>query len=405
MTFSKRRVSLKVCLALLLAGLSPLFLPTPAHAFSNILTVDPNLASAPVNSTITISVSVMDFQPLDGIDISLRYDSTPGILNAVSVDFEGSILLVTSLPPNVIVNCVNGSSSYCSSGTVRVAATILGANTSASNGPLFNIHFKVVGSGTTALHIFNDEIASPALVPHTTVDGSFSSAPTLPSPDFFINAPSPVMMALGINYSTTVPVILAGTNGYSGTLGVNASLSSTLPNPPVVQLNPGTVVLQPGQNATVLLTISVTGKTKPEHYLVTLTGSDGTITHSIPVDVQVLPYFIGAVQASITLDPSVVQAGGRRYLTALIELPPPYSLSRIVLSTITLNYQTNIVTRLSGRTGDRNQNGVPDLTIRFLLADVVATLSGPGTYKVIITGVLKGNPVPEFYGFAQLVLT
>src|SRR2546426_11862400 len=143
MTFSKRSVSLKACLAIFLFGFSPFFLPTPAHAFSNILTVDPNPASAPVNSTITISISVQDFQPFDGADISLQYDSTLGILTAVSVDFENSIMLSGSFPPNVIVNCVNGSTGACSTGQVRIAATILAAFTSAPNGPLFNIHFKV----------------------------------------------------------------------------------------------------------------------------------------------------------------------------------------------------------------------------------------------------------------------
>lgn len=404
MTFSRRSISLKACLAILLFGLSPLFLPAPAHAFSNILTVDPNPASAPVNSTITISVSVQDFQPFDGADISLQYDSTPGILNAVSVDFENSIMLAGSFPPNVIVNCVNGSSPYCSTGQVRIAATILAAFTSAPNGPLFNIHFKVVGSGTTALHIFNDLIASPSLVLHATVDGSFSSAPTPAIPDFFIDAPSPVMMAQGINFSTTVPVILASTNGYVGTLSVNASVSTTLPNPPTLQLNPRTVTLQPGQNATVLLTISITGKTKPEHYLATITGSDGIITHSIPIDVQILGYFVGGVRATITLNPSTVKSSpSRRYLTALIELPAPFSLSQIVLSTITLNYQASIIPKLSGRIG--GQNGIQDLTVRFLLADVIASLHGPGTYNVIITGVITGAPSPEFYGFAQLELT
>src|SRR3989442_15712302 len=114
MVSSTRRIGLKACLALLLAVLSPLFLPIPAHAFSNILTVDPNPASAPVNSTITISISVQDFQPFDGADISLQYDSTLGILTAVSVDFENSIMLSGSFPPNVIVNCVNGSTGACS---------------------------------------------------------------------------------------------------------------------------------------------------------------------------------------------------------------------------------------------------------------------------------------------------
>ncbi|OLE77552.1 hypothetical protein AUG19_00110 [archaeon 13_1_20CM_2_54_9] len=404
MVFSSRRIRLKTCITLLLAGLSPLILPTPAHAFSNILTVDPNQATAPVNSTITISVSVQDFQPFNGADISLQYDSTPGVLNAVSADLENSIMLAGSFPPLVVVDCVN--SPVCP-GEVHIAAAILGAFTSAPSGPLFNIHFKVVGSGTTALHIFKDDIASVnVLVPHITVDGSFSSAPTPPSPDFFIQAASFVMMAQGINFSTTIPVTLTSANGYSGTLNLNASISTTLPNPPVVQLNPATATLQPDHDTTVLLTISITGKTKPEHYLATITATDGVTTHSIPIDVQILAYFVGGVRATITLDPSTVQSSSnRRYLTALIELPFPYSLSQIILSTITLNYQAGLVTRPSARIGDRNQNGVPDLAVRFLLPDVIATLHGPGTYNVIITGVITGAPAPEFYGFAQLVLT
>ncbi|TMI25050.1 hypothetical protein E6H36_07190 [Candidatus Bathyarchaeota archaeon] len=116
MVFSNRRIGLKACLALLLAVLSPLFLPIPVHAFSNILTADPNPTSAPVNSTITISVSVQDFQPFNGVSISLQYDSIPGILNAVSADFENSIMLAGSFPPLVLVNCVNGSSGPCSTG-------------------------------------------------------------------------------------------------------------------------------------------------------------------------------------------------------------------------------------------------------------------------------------------------
>ena len=87
-----------------------------------------------------------------------------------------------------------------------------------------------------------------------------------------------------------------------------------------------------------------------------------------------------------------------KYLTAYIELPQRFDVSNIDPSTIRLN---SSIPRASGTPvtiGDHDNDGQPELMVKFSLKDVKALLPGPGNYILKVTGetIVGGRPFIAF---------
>lgn len=116
---------------------------------------------------------------------------------------------------------------------------------------------------------------------------------TPPPPDFRISA-DPASMRLKIGTSGSSTISLTGFDGFSGTLDLSVSISAVDVPPlvpttkPTASVDPGSVVMVPDGTNVATLTVTASLLTTPGTYAVTVTATDGTITHSVTVMVEIV---------------------------------------------------------------------------------------------------------------------
>jgi len=88
--------------------------------------------------------------------------------------------------------------------------------------------------------------------------------------------------------SATTTITINSTNGFTGTITLNASLAPGGSKAPTLTLSSTTVTVSPGAPATVLLTVTTKGSTPQGSYTVKVTGSSGGLSTTITIPVQVV---------------------------------------------------------------------------------------------------------------------
>lgn len=119
------------------------------------------------------------------------------------------------------------------------------------------------------------------------------------TPDFTIAA-NPTSLTITQGSSATSTINLASLNSFSGTIILSALVS---PSGPSATLNPTTVTLSSNGAGTSALTVT-TGNAPVGPYIVNVTGTSGSLSHSITVNVSVNPpadFAISASPNSLTL--------------------------------------------------------------------------------------------------------
>ena len=107
-------------------------------------------------------------------------------------------------------------------------------------------------------------------------------------PGFTISAnPSSLILKQGGGSATTA-ITINSTNGFTGTITLNASIAPSSGKGPFFTLSSTTVTIAPGASATVLLTVNSKGSTPLGSYTVKVTGSRGGISNTITIPVQVV---------------------------------------------------------------------------------------------------------------------
>src|SRR2546421_245521 len=114
------------------------------------------------------------------------------------------------------------------------------------------------------------------------------TAPPPPPPDFSISA-APSSLTIHLGSSGTSTITLSSLNGFAGTVSLSSSIacSGTCIIYPTATLNPASVTLAAGGAGTSMLTVSTTVLTTPGTYVVMITATSGSITHTVTVTVQV----------------------------------------------------------------------------------------------------------------------
>ena len=110
-----------------------------------------------------------------------------------------------------------------------------------------------------------------------------------PVPDFTMTA-SPSSLSLSVGSSGNSTLIFNSLSGFSGTVNVIASVSSTsliTVVPPTASLAPSSVTLTSNGTGSSTLTVSTSLLTTPGTYTLTVTGTSGSISHSTSVTVTV----------------------------------------------------------------------------------------------------------------------
>src|SRR3989449_7327570 len=174
-------------------------------------------------------------------------------------------------------------------GVLALTATALPPTLIVSMDPT-TITFPNGNSARSTLRVSTGPLTLPGAYNVTVVatDGTMSSAKevpvSVPFPDFTLHA-SPTAVALAGGSSGGSKITVAGKNGFSGSVSLQASSN---PNGPIVNVNPTTVTILLGNNATSTLTVSTTCDTVPGTYDVGVTGSSvGFSEHSTNVTVTV----------------------------------------------------------------------------------------------------------------------
>src|SRR5712692_11836209 len=186
MKMTIRKLLPLILIAALSLSISVISAVQPAHAVGVLYTLpafQPNLIQ---NSTFTIKIQVANIDPFNAWDISVSTD--PTVISPQSLTDAGNLLAVnftTTVFP--LINCINGAGTGCiatdGAGIAHSADTGFGPppQTTTSSGLLFTITYKVIGAGSSPIHIFSDVIANGATgaaVPHFTIDGVYN--PDLP---------------------------------------------------------------------------------------------------------------------------------------------------------------------------------------------------------------------------------
>ena len=106
-------------------------------------------------------------------------------------------------------------------------------------------------------------------------------------PDFTMTA-NPSSLTVKQGGSATTTLTINSTNGFTGTITLNASLAPGGNKAPFLTLSSTTVTVAPGAPATVLVTVSSKGSTPLGSYTVKVTGSSGGLSTTITIPVQVV---------------------------------------------------------------------------------------------------------------------
>ena len=184
------------------------------------------------------------------------------------------------------------SSSYASMGAVVVKLD--------SNGNI-GLSCPLVGPSNSTATNTNATITTTSLVVNTTGATVATSNATVTDtsaltsvqcasnepPDFSISA-NPSSLTVKQGGSATTTVTINSTNGFTGTITLNASLAPGGSKAPVLTLSSTSVTVSPGAPATVPLTVTTKGSTTLGSYTVKVTGSSGGLSTTITIPVQVV---------------------------------------------------------------------------------------------------------------------
>ncbi|HEU5310074.1 MAG TPA: choice-of-anchor D domain-containing protein, partial [Candidatus Eisenbacteria bacterium] len=102
---------------------------------------------------------------------------------------------------------------------------------------------------------------------------------------------------------------------------------------------------------------------------------------------EVLARVRGVDAAAADVDPNTLNLeSGGQYVVGRVELPPPYLPGQIVASTVRWNGTVPVAAGTEPRVADFNENGVPDLELRFDRAAVESVLTEGDPVPITLTG-------------------
>jgi PKD repeat protein len=195
------------------------------------------------------------------------------------------------------------------SGTVSLSTSVSPSGVTASLNTT-SISLTSGGIGSSILTISSSTIGSYT-VNVTGTSGALSHTITLTvivvNPDFSLSS-SPSSLTLQSTISGTSTITLASLSNFNGTVSLSRSVSSSAL---VASLSPSSLTLAAGASATSTLTVS---SSTFATYNVTITGTNGTLTHSTVVTVTVVPSSVVVASDSAVGPSSLATAGGQKLI-------------------------------------------------------------------------------------------
>jgi uncharacterized membrane protein len=290
-------------------------LSTPSGSYT--VTVNGASGSTTNMTTVAVTVTIPDFS----------INSSPASLGVI----QGS----ASNSSTISLTSLNGFS-----GTITLTSKVSHPGLIVSFNPA-SVPVSSGGSGTSTMTVSTS--STPPGFYTATVNGTSGSKVktitvdvTVTIPDFSIRFSLPSLSITQGSVATTT-ITLTSLSGFKGTLTLTGKVS---PSGPSVSFNPASVTLPSGGTETSNMTVSVAGGTSPVatgSYAVTMTVTNGTLTHSTTMAVTVetsptnsLPLIVligasvGIIAAAGTVIYLVKRKTGRNPPTAAIQKYPTY---------------------------------------------------------------------------------
>ena len=236
-------------------------------------------------TNITFAIMVGNMPHFKSYDVYMRVNST--VLEPESINITGSVLITLSTE---LVHCINGAGTGCTSsdgpGVIHSALTTSWPPPvdTILVGELFTITFKVRAAGGTFISIFDDTIIDSATglpIGHTSTPGVYGTPA-----EFGFSTLGPLVVP--INGSNQSQVTLTSLNGFSGTVGITAAVSSSAASFFLhVSVQPSQVAITPQQSATftVIATSATPLGAAPGSYAVNIVGSSDLAYNSTSLTV------------------------------------------------------------------------------------------------------------------------
>jgi hypothetical protein len=231
-------------------------------------------------------VNIQNSSSFNAFDIRIHAD--PIIMNGTSVSVAGSVLQ----NPVVVNECVNGffmaGACQSSPGTVNVIIASSTSTTTPTTGRLFSVTYRIVGASTGTPISYPTGCSSSSVAGTTTCVAVSNAGATVPEnvqaatfstsappPDFTISA-NPTHVTIPRNTTGTSTITITALNGFSGTVFLTTSSTPGLG----ANVSPHNVT----GSGTSTLTISATNA---GNYNATVTGANGSLSHSTIVSVTI----------------------------------------------------------------------------------------------------------------------
>jgi len=263
---------------------STLTVSTGATTPGGTYTVTVNGASGSTTNMTTVSVRVI----------------VPGFSIASSLSSLGVIQGVSSNSSTITLTSLNGFA-----GTITLASTVSQSGLSLSFNPT-SVTISSGGSGTSTLTV-STSTTPPGFYTGTIngMSGSTTNTTTVnisvTIPDFSIKTNLPTL-SITQGSTSTVTITLTSLSGFKGTLTLTGSVSQP---GPTVSFSPTSVTLSPGGIVTSNMTVSAVGGTynpvATGSYPVTVMVTNGTLTHSTTVEINVASVSTGASSLPLTV--------------------------------------------------------------------------------------------------------
>src|SRR2546425_2114756 len=208
---------------------------------------------------------------------------------------------ISANPTSLSINAGSASTSTITltsinnfAGTVTVSSTGSPAGLGLSLNPS-SVSLSSGGTGSTTLTI-STQSSTPVGSYAVTVTGSSGTLSHSTSiqvsvvqsaqPDFSISAnPASITLQPGTSGSSTVAV--TSLNGFSGTVALTDNISPATSNPPVISLSSSSLTLSSGGSAGSTLTVTTSSSTTSGSYTVLVTGTSGSLSHSVSLALTV----------------------------------------------------------------------------------------------------------------------
>ncbi len=323
----------------------------------------------------------------------LKPDYSVGVQPTLAVLNQGSSRLV-----NVTVTRIGNFSGTVS---LKVATKLpFGVSSSfsvTSGTPTFTSLLTLTASATATLGTTTVSVQAFNKTTSRTANFTLTVAPP-PPPDFTIRAAS-TFISLVAGSSGNTSIILTSVNGFAGTVTLSSTVFPIVTSGPTASANPTSVTLTSGATVNSQLRITTTLGTPAGGYNVTVTGTSGSLSHSVVMSLAVTP----VPDFGIIAFPSSLTVPRGSFAQANIRLFSNTSFTGVVTLTTSV-FPSGPAVSLSSSSVTLTAFGSAQLSLTVTAGSFVAL----GNYTVTVTGTSGSlshsallsvqviNPTPDF---------